>query len=71
VTTRDIVAALGWSDDFHSVAFQSRFGKQAWVQPYLDEHLEKLAGQGIKRIAVVTPSFVTDCLETLHEIGIE
>lgn len=70
-TTRGIVAALGWPDDYHSVAFQSRFGKQPWIQPYLDEHIERLAVQGIKRVAVVTPSFVSDCLETLHEIGIE
>ena len=70
-TTRAIVDALGWSDEFYSVAFQSRFGKQAWIQPYLSDHIESLARQGIKRIAVITPSFVSDCLETLHEIGIE
>jgi ferrochelatase len=70
-TTRGIVSALGWPDDFYSVAFQSRFGKEPWIQPYLDEHIEQLAKNGIKRIAVATPSFVSDCLETIHEIGIE
>ncbi|MEX2131045.1 MAG: ferrochelatase [Pseudohongiellaceae bacterium] len=70
-TTRSIVSALGWPDEFYSVAFQSRFGKQAWIQPYLDEHISQLAERGIRNIAVVTPSFVSDCLETLHEIGIE
>ena len=62
---------MGWSEDQYSVAFQSRFGKQPWIQPYLDEHLESLVQKGIKNIAVVTPSFVSDCLETIHEIGIE
>ena len=55
----------------YSIAFQSRFGRQRWIQPYLDEHLAILLEKGIRRVAVVTPSFVSDCLETLHEIGIE
>lgn len=70
-TTKNVVAALGWNEDRYSIAFQSRFGKQAWIQPYLDEHLEQLLAKGYKRIAVLTPSFVSDCLETIHEIGIE
>ena len=70
-TTRAITEALNWSDDFYSVAFQSRFGRDPWIQPYLDQHLEELAARGVKRVAVATPSFVSDCLETLHEIGIE
>jgi ferrochelatase len=65
-TTKNVVAALGWSEDRYS-----RFGNQAWIQPYLDDHLEKLLASGCKKIAVVTPSFVSDCLETIHEIGIE
>ena len=70
-TTKNVVAALGWSEDRYSMAFQSRFGRQAWIQPYLDDHLETLLSSGCKKIAVVTPSFVSDCLETIHEIGIE
>lgn len=70
-TTRSIASALGWDPTYYSVAFQSRFGRQAWIQPYLDEHIAQLAAQGLRRVAVVTPSFVSDCLETLHEIGIE
>lgn len=70
-TTESIVKSLGWKADRYSLAFQSRFGRQAWIQPYLDEHLEKLVANGQKKIAVVTPSFVSDCLETIHEIGIE
>lgn len=70
-TTRSIVEALAWSEDKYSVAFQSRFGRQEWIKPYLDDHLEDLLAQGKTRVAVVTPSFVSDCLETIHEIGIE
>lgn len=70
-TTESIIQSLGWTADRYSLAFQSRFGRQAWIQPYLDEHLESLLAKGCKKIAVVTPSFVSDCLETIHEIGIE
>lgn len=70
-TTKHIVAALGWGEERYSLAFQSRFGREAWIKPYLDEHLQELAAKGCKKIAVVTPSFVSDCLETIHEIGIE
>jgi protoporphyrin/coproporphyrin ferrochelatase len=70
-TTKSIVNALAWDPDFYSVGFQSRFGRQPWIKPYLDEHLAELLGAGVKKVAVVTPSFVSDCLETIHEIGIE
>ncbi len=70
-TTESIITALGWKNVRYSMAFQSRFGREPWTQPYLDDHLADLAGQGIRRVAVITPSFVSDCLETLHEIGIE
>jgi len=69
-TTRLIAEELGWERD-HSVAFQSRFGRAEWIKPYLDRHLADLLNQGCKRVTVATPSFVTDCLETLHEIGVE
>ena len=70
-TTRLIAQALNWNEDKYSIAFQSRFGGQPWIQPYLDEHMIELLNRGIKRVAVATPSFVSDCLETIHEIGIE
>lgn len=70
-TTRSIVKALDWRSEFYSIAFQSRFGRDPWIQPYLEEHIIELVKRGKKRIAVVTPSFVSDCLETIHEIGIE
>ena len=49
--------------------FQSRFGPEEWLQPYTDKTVEKLAREGIKRIAVINPGFVSDCLETLEEIA--
>ena len=70
-TTRSIVTALGWTDLTYSNAFQSRFGPLPWIQPYLDQHILELVQQGVRRVAVVTPSFVSDCLETIFEIGIE
>ena len=53
-----------------SSAFQSRLGRTPWIKPYTDEILKTLAESGIKRLAIACPSFVTDCLETLEEIGI-
>lgn len=70
-TTEAIVKSLGWDKDKYSFAFQSRFGPLPWLQPYLDEHLANLVKSGVKRVAVVTPSFISDCLETLFEIGVE
>lgn len=53
-----------------STAFQSRLAGQKWIQPYTDAVLEGLHRDGVRRLAVLTPSFVADCLETLEEIGI-
>ena len=53
------------------VCFQSRFGSEEWLQPYLDKTMAELPGRGIKKIAVVSPAFATDCLETLEEIQVE
>ncbi|MCP4005441.1 MAG: ferrochelatase [bacterium] len=68
-TSRALAAKLGLSDDDYSVAFQSRLGRAAWIRPYTDETLPRLAARGVKRLAVLCPSFVADCLETLEEIG--
>lgn len=54
----------------YGFAFQSRLGKTPWIKPYTDTVLVELAARGIKRLAVACPSFVSDCLETLEEIGI-
>src|SRR5258708_32702628 len=53
------------------VTFRSRFGRAAWLKPYTDETIKTLTARGIKRIAVVTPGFSADCLETIEEIGSE
>ncbi len=53
------------------VTFQSRFGRAEWLRPYTDGTLETLAGEGIKKIAVVCPGFSADCLETLEEVAME
>lgn len=69
-TSRLIAQALQLSDDSYNVSFQSRLGKTEWIKPYTDLCLITLRKKGIKNIAVVCPSFVVDCLETLEEIGI-
>ena len=69
-TARALAARLGLSGDDHSVSFQSRLGRDPWIQPYTDSLLTQLTERGIKNIAVLCPAFVADCLETLEEIGI-
>ena len=54
-----------------SLTFQSRFGREEWLQPYTDKTVEALARDGVKRLAIVTPGFAADCLETLEEIAEE
>ena len=68
-TGRLVREALGWPEGKLKVTFQSRFGKAEWLQPYTDKTVEALAQSGVKRLAVITPGFVADCLETLEEIG--
>jgi ferrochelatase len=68
-TTRLLCERLGWPQDRLRVTFQSRFGPEEWLQPYTDKTVEELARSGMKRIAVVNPGFVADCLETLEEIA--
>ena len=70
-TTRLLRQRLGWSDERLISTFQSRFGPEEWLQPYTDKTVEKLAKDGVKRLAVVTPGFSADCLETLEEIAQE
>ncbi|MFD1259711.1 ferrochelatase [Entomomonas asaccharolytica] len=61
---------VGLPDDKWSVSFQSRLGRTKWIEPYTDRHLDELAAKGVKRLLVMSPAFVADCLETLEEIGI-
>ena len=70
-SSRLIREQLGWTEQQITTVFQSRFGSEEWLQPYLDETLEALPASGIKRIAVISPAFAADCLETLEEINEE
>ena len=68
-TSRLVLKELNWSKDKSLTTFQSRLGRTPWIQPYTDVELPRLASQGVRRLAVACPSFVSDCLETLEEIG--
>jgi len=70
-TGRLLAETLGLSKDEYKVAFQSRFGKQEWLQPYLAKTLEALGQAKTARIDVICPGFSSDCLETLEEIAME
>jgi ferrochelatase len=69
-TTRAVAEILGLEPERQSTAFQSRLGRTPWIRPFTDHILVELADRGIKRLAVICPSFTADCLETLEEIGI-
>ncbi len=71
VTGRLLAQRLGLAEGQWQVSFQSRFGRAEWLQPYTDRTLEALAREGVGRVDVVCPGFVSDCLETLEEISIE
>ena len=53
-----------------SVSFQSRLGRAKWIEPYTETHLDELAQQGVKKLLVMSPAFVADCVETLEELAI-
>jgi ferrochelatase len=61
---------IGLSPGTYGVSFQSRLGRTPWIKPYTDLRLPELAKQGTRRLAVICPAFVADCLETVEEIGI-
>ena len=69
-TARALAERMGLPRDGWSVSFQSRLGRTPWVAPYTDFVLPELAKRGVKRLAVMCPSFVADCLETLEEVAI-
>jgi len=69
-TTRGLRERLGLDDENSSITFQSRLGRTPWIKPYTDEEIVALAKRGVKRVAVLCPAFVADCLETLEEIGL-
>jgi protoporphyrin/coproporphyrin ferrochelatase len=70
-TTEALRKRLGFDQKKLLLTFQSRFGFDEWLQPYTDKTMEKLAKDGVRRVAVVTPGFSADCLETLEEIAQE
>jgi ferrochelatase len=70
-TSRLLRERLGWREERLLSTFQSRFGPEEWLQPYTDKTVERLASEGVKRIAIVNPGFVSDCLETLEEIAVQ
>lgn len=68
-TARALASLLDLPSERWSVTFQSRLGRDPWIAPYTDVRIEELAKSGTKKVAVMCPAFVADCLETLEEIG--
>ncbi|MGI9439605.1 MAG: ferrochelatase [Parvibaculales bacterium] len=69
-TARLLREKLGLAESDFRLVFQSRFGATKWLEPYADKMVTQLAQSGIKRIAVITPGFISDCVETLEEIDL-
>ena len=70
-TARLVAEKLKMEDQKYSLAFQSRFGREEWLKPYVDEEIIKFAKNGIKKLHIISPGFSVDCLETLEEIQIQ
>lgn len=70
-TAYSLMAKAGLSHDDVTISFQSRLLKDPWLQPYTDFEIERLAKEGVKKLKVICPAFITDCLETLEEIAME
>ncbi|MFC2124112.1 ferrochelatase, partial [Bacteroidota bacterium] len=70
-TSRLLARALDIQPDKYSVVFQSRLGKSPWIQPYAEDIIRELPDKDIKRVLIFCPSFVSDCLETTVEVGVE
>ncbi len=70
ITAHKLAAALALNDDQWQLVYQSRFGREPWLQPYAEPTIQTLAEQGIKTLDVVCPGFAADCLETLEEIRV-
>jgi len=69
-TAEGFARRAGLGEERWSVSFQSRLGRAKWIGPYTEERLDELAAQGVKKLLVMCPAFVTDCIETLEEIGL-
>jgi ferrochelatase len=70
-TVRLLVERLGLARERWQLSFQSRVGRQTWLQPYTDQQLKEWGAAGIKRVQVICPGFAADCLETLEEIAMQ
>jgi ferrochelatase len=71
MTAQLLAAELGLTEDQWLITYQSRFRNQVWLNPYTEATLCRLAGQGVRRVLIVSPGFTTDCLETIDELGRE
>jgi ferrochelatase len=71
LTSRKLAEALGLGEGQYTVFFQSRLGKDPWIQPYAEEEIKRMAKEGIKKILIYSPAFTADCLETVIEVGDE
>jgi ferrochelatase len=69
-TARGLAERLGLAEDRWEVTFQSRLGRDPWIRPFTDHRVIELARRGVKRLAVLSPAFVADCLETLEELAL-
>lgn len=70
-TARELAKQLQIPESKYTVCFQSRLGRDPWIKPYSDDVIKSLAKEGKKKLLVFAPAFVSDCLETIHEIGVE
>ncbi len=70
-TAKALAKGIGLSEDRYTICYQSRLGKDPWMEPYTVEVLEELAKKGVKKVLVYCPAFVADCLETIFEISVE
>lgn len=68
-TARLLRETLGHDKDYLQIVFQSRFGKAEWLQPYAQDTVEALPGQGVKKLLMISPGFASDCVETLEELA--
>lgn len=71
ITTQLLAEVLGLDKTQIGMSYQSRFGREEWLQPYTDKTLEALPSQGVKRVDIISPAFSVDCLETLEELAHE
>lgn len=69
-TARLLRDKMGWPEEFAPLAFQSKFGRDKWLEPATDAMIGDLAANGVKKVAVIMPGFISDCIETLEEIAI-